>query len=120
MDATASTRVSIGFFNKGLYRWEPVLEETPLAAAVHRSDSRGESDVLLEGGDHDASDADGEGGVAAEEGRIEAGAALETQLTLPEVANLNVSHALVAATKEWITAAEEVSWRVFEGKHLSP
>lgn len=38
LDATASAAIAAGYFNQALFRWEPVVEEAPIAFALHRDE----------------------------------------------------------------------------------
>lgn len=82
-----------------MYRREPVIEEVPLALAVHRDETSEEGD----GKDQEEEE--------EEEGRRKRGV-LEAQLSLPEVVNVNVTHAMVSAVRRKALALSEVS---FEG-----
>lgn len=79
---------------QALYRREPVLEEFPVAMALHRDEADKNSDV--------SGDDDGDEEEARKRG------VLEAQLSLPEVVNVNVTHAMVSALRKKALALSEV------------
>lgn len=70
------------------------MEEVPLAVAVHRDEGIPKSQLEQEG--------------EAEDGGRNKRGVLEAQLSLPEVVNVNVTHAMVSAVRTKALALSEV------------
>ncbi|CAM9721183.1 unnamed protein product [Scytosiphon promiscuus] len=105
LDATVSATFGAGYFNQALYRREPVVEEVPLAVAVHRDEAGPTAGGGRTGAAGRAGDVDGdsdEGGAGSGGGGGRGGkkhGVMEAQLSLPEVVDLNVTHAMVSAVR---------------------
>lgn len=97
---------------QALYRREPVIEEVPLAVAVHRDEGAGDAagkegttgaTAAAGGGDGGAG-----GGGGGQGGEKKKRGVMEAQLSLPEVVDVNVTHAMVSAVRRKALALSKV------------
>lgn len=89
---------------QGLYRHEPVVEDVPIALAVHRDEKETES--VPEEGRMFERGREGSG-IGLEERKR--GGVMEAQLSVPQVVNVNVTHAMVSAISRKASALSEVN-----------
>ncbi|CAM9862638.1 unnamed protein product [Ectocarpus sp. 12 AP-2014] len=107
LDATVSATVGAGYFNQAsrpaLYRREPVIEEVPLAVAVHRDEGGGDAAGKEGATGATAAEGGGDGGAGGggwgQGGEKKKRGVMEAQLSLPEVMDVNVTHAMVSAVR---------------------